>query len=205
MTMLDDLQEKISTFFDGIQQKADAAAAGIQSAQDGMNELLDIFISLKSFVVSVFSFLGRETSILLLCTALVLFVLNLVPFLFIGKKFRYCAGMAAGVYLGWYFSYSFAGILKYVLIMLLPLAIERLFVFCFGKSASLAKRLVKRSLLLVWRAGCGGFEKVSCKIRKRKPADAKSKDVDAKQKAADSKNDSRESKSPSASDSAEKA
>lgn len=203
--MLDDLQEKISTFFDGIQQKADAAAAGIQSAQDGMNELLDIFISLKSFVVSVFSFLGRETSILLLCTALVLFVLNLVPFLFIGKKFRYCTGMAAGVYLGWYFSYSFAGILKYVLIMLLPLAIERLFVFCFGKSASLAKRLVKRSLLLAWRAGCGGFEKVSCKIRKRKSDDAKSKDADAKQKAADSKNDSRESKSPSASDAAEKA
>lgn len=203
--MLDDLQEKISTFFDGIQQKAAAAAAGIQSAQDGMNELLDIFISLKSFVVSVFSFLGRETSILLLCTALVLFVLNLVPFLFIGKKFRYCTGMAAGVYLGWYFSYSFAGILKYVLIMLLPLAIERLFVFCFGKSASLAKRLVKRSLLLVWRAGCGGFEKVSCKIRKCKSDDAKSKDADAKQKAADSKNDSRESKSPSASDAAEKA
>lgn len=174
--MFDELREEITAFFNGVQQKADAAAAGIQSAQDAMGELLDAFVSLKTFAVSIASFLGRETSILLLCTALFLFVLNLIPFLFFGKKFRYYAGMAFGVFLGWRFAYSFAGVFKYVLIMLLPPAVERLFVFCFGKSASAVKRLVKSSLLLCWRAGCGGLEKMSCKIRKkRKPAETPKK------------------------------
>ena len=147
--MFDDVGEKLAELFSDAQKTTESLTASVQSARQNLSELLDVFATLKNVFVAAVSFMGRETVVLLLCTALFLFVLNLVPFLFFGKKFRYGAGIVFGVLAGMRLSYSVISVFKFVLIMLAPVGLEFGIVFLFKKSMAFFAASLKKAMRFV--------------------------------------------------------
>lgn len=153
--MFDSLKESMKEAVDSIQEGYQNFTASMDGLQKDLVQLRDIFVSVRDSVINVFSFLGQQTSILLLCTFLFLFVLNLIPFLFFDKKIRYFIGIGFGAFLAVYFNYTFWATTKYLLIMLSPMIIEYMLVkgfrfvwrflkFVFEKTAFFLKEVTHK-------------------------------------------------------------
>ena len=86
--------------FDSVKNAYQSFSNSMDSFQRDMADIRDTFVGIKNVVGAIFNFMGQETAILLFCTFLFLFVVNLIPFLFIGKKARarvYGMGIGASV------------------------------------------------------------------------------------------------------------
>lgn len=119
--------------FDSIKNAYQSFSNSVDSFQQDMADIRDTFVGIKNIIGAIFNFMGQETAVLLFCTFLFLFVVNLIPFLFIGKKARYGIGVAFGLYLGHFFHYALFSSFKFVLIMLLPVFAERGLAWVFSK------------------------------------------------------------------------
>lgn len=148
--MFKQLQEKSRAFIDSIQEKSQAFSDSVDSLNKDLKEIRDLFIQIKDIIASVFSFMGKETAILLFLTFLFLFIINLIPFFFFGKKTRYFIGIAFGIFCGVFFNYTAFAVLKYALIMLLPIALEYIIVTTVKAVWSALKKISKKICLFVW-------------------------------------------------------
>ena len=119
--------------FDSLKNAYQSFSNSVDSFQQDMADIRDTFVGIKNIVGAIFNFMGQETAVLLFCTFLFLFVVNLVPFLFIGKKTRYYIGIGFGLYLGYFFHYALFSSFKFVLIMLLPVFAEYGLAWVFSK------------------------------------------------------------------------
>ena len=77
---------------------------------------------------------------------LFLFVVNLIPFLFLSKKVRYFIGMCFVIYLSVSLGYTVWSLVKYVLIMLLPMFLEYLLVLFFKTTGKSLWAVIKKGL-----------------------------------------------------------
>lgn len=164
--MFEELRQKTMDFFSGIQEKTDALTTSVQEAHTDLTQLLDIFVSIKNLIASLIGFMGKETLILFFCTLIFLFILNLIPFFFFEKKSRYYTGIGFGVVLGMWLSYSFVGVSKYVLIMLLPVFAERAIVFISKKTTSFLSNAFKKGAVLSWNSLRRLFSKTALLLKK---------------------------------------
>ena len=143
--------------FDSVKNAYQNFSNSVDSFQRDMADIRDTFVGIKNVVGAIFDFMGQETAILLFCTFLFLFVVNLIPFLFVGKKTRYYIGIGFGLYLGYFFHYTLFAVFKFVLIMLLPVFMEWGLAWVFSKLwklilkglALLPKGLIKLPMLLI--------------------------------------------------------
>lgn len=143
--------------FDSVKNAYQSFSNSMDSFQRDMADIRDTFVGIKNVVGAIFNFMGQETAILLFCTFLFLFVVNLIPFLFIGKKARYYIGIAFGLYLGHFFNYTLFSSFKFILIMLLPVFMEWGLALVFAKLwklilkglAFLPRGLIKLPTLLI--------------------------------------------------------
>ena len=131
--------------FDSVRNAYQNFSNSVDSFQRDMADIRDTFVGIKNVVGAIFDFMGQETAILLFCTFLFLFVVNLIPFLFVGKKTRYYLGIGFGLYLGYFFHYTLFSAFKFVLIMLLPVFLEWGLAWVLAK---LGKLLIKGLALL---------------------------------------------------------
>lgn len=156
--MFEKFQDSVRHAVEAVQEKYDGFTESVDRLNQDILEIRDVFVGVKNIVSYIFSFMGQETTILLFCTFLFLFVFNLIPFLFVSKKVRYFIGMFFGVYLSFFFDYTIWSLVKYVLIMMFPLFAEYLLALFFkttGKSLWFAVKKflngIKNLLLALWR------------------------------------------------------
>ena len=143
--------------FDSVKNAYQSFSNSVDGFQRDMADIRDTFVGIKNVIGAIFNFMGQETAILLFCTFLFLFVVNLTPFSFVGKKTRYYIGIGFGLYLGYFFHYALFSSFKFVLIMLLPVFMEWGLAWVFAKlgklffkgSKLLPKGLVKLPLFVV--------------------------------------------------------
>ncbi len=153
------MMETLTAPFQRLSEKMD-------SLQRDLNEIRNVFVSVKNIIVAIFSFLGQETSVLLFCALLFVFLLNLIPFLFLGKKLRYYAGLAFGVWLSFKFGYAFLSTAKFILIMLLPLLVELTLAWILKKTGG----AVKAGLKKLWKGMISLVRKMFGRKKKDDPA-----------------------------------
>ena len=103
--------------FDSFKNAYQSFSNSVDGFQRDMADIRDTFVGIKNVIGAIFNFMGQETAILLFCTFLFLFVVNLIPFLFVGKKARYYIGIGFGLYLGHFFHYTLFSSFKEVLLM----------------------------------------------------------------------------------------
>ena len=72
--------------FDSFKNAYQSFSNSVDGFQRDMADIRDTFVGIKNVIGAIFNFMGQETAILLFCTFLFLFVVNLIPFLFVGKK-----------------------------------------------------------------------------------------------------------------------
>ncbi|MBO4520684.1 MAG: hypothetical protein J5787_05705 [Alphaproteobacteria bacterium] len=149
--MFEAFQESIRRAAEAVQAKYDGFTDSVDKLNKDMLEIRDMFVTTKDIIVSIFSFLGQETTILLFCTFLFLFVANLIPFLFLSKKARYFIGIGFGTYLSISFGYTFWSLTKYIFIMLSPLLLEYLLALFFRKAGKYLWALLKKTAIGLWK------------------------------------------------------
>ena len=138
--MFESLHDNMKQAVEALQEKYNGFTDSIDKFNQDLLEIRDLFVSIKNIVFAVFSFIGQETAILLFCTVLFLFIINLIPFFFLDKKIRYYIGIGFGVFLSFFFDYTSWSLAKYVLIMFSPVLVEYLLIKLFkiiGKSCGL--------------------------------------------------------------------
>ena len=155
--------ETITAPFQRLSEKLDAL-------QNNLNEIYSIFQTVKNIVFAIFAFLGQETAVLLFCTVLFVIVLNLIPFLFFGKKARYYAGTGFGVWLAFKFDYSLYSTAKFLLVMFSPVLLEIGLVFLLKKTGVVAWRLLKKLWGLMKKLWGASWNAVRSKLRRKKDA-----------------------------------
>lgn len=143
--MFEAIQNGIRRAAEAVQAKYDGFTDSVDKLNKDIIEIRDMFVSIKDVIVSIFSFIGQETAILLFCTFLFLFVVNLIPFLFLGKKTRYFIGIGFGVYLSFSFGYAIWSLIKYILVMLSPMLLEYLLVLFFKTTGKSLWILIKKA------------------------------------------------------------
>ncbi len=170
--MFEAFRDNMKQAMDTLQEKYHGFTDSVDKFNQDMLEIRDLFVSVKNVIAAIFSFIGQETAILLFCTFLFLFVVNLIPFLFFDKKLRYCIGVCFGVFLSFFFGYTAWSLAKYILIMFSPVILEYLLVKLF-KIAGKSLGLFIKKLFAALQAGVRAvFQKVLGKTKK-KPDDEK--------------------------------
>lgn len=165
--MFEKLRDNVMQAVDTLQEKYHGFTDSVDKFNQDMMEIRDLFVSVKNVVSAVFSFIGQETAILLFCTFLFLFVINLIPFLFFDKKLRYCIGVCFGVFLSFFFGYTAWSLAKYVLIMFSPVIIEFLLVKLFKVTGKSLGGLFKKILVSLKKGCCTLFQKLLRKTKKK--------------------------------------
>ena len=164
--MFEAFQDSIRQTAQAIQEKYDGFTDSMNKLNEDILEIRDMFVTVKNIVFSIFSFLGQETTVLLFCTFLFLFIINLIPFLFVGKKMRYGIGMCFGVYLSFSFGYTAWSLIKYVLVMLSPILTEYLVVLFLKTIGKSMWKVVKKGGSGIWNAVSGLFRRLIKKPKK---------------------------------------
>ena len=164
--MLEELKNSFQNALTAVQEKLDGFTEAFSKLNQDLLELRDMFVTVKNVVSAVFSFVGQETSILLLCTFLFLFVINMIPFLFVGERLRYYAGVCFGVFLSIRFEYAAWSLIKYVLIMFSPVLLEYLLALFFKTTGKSLWILTKKSMALFWRSIKAFFRRLREKTKK---------------------------------------
>ena len=165
--MFEAFQESIRRAAEAVQAKYDGFADSVDKLNKDVLEIRDMFVSAKNIVVSIFSFLGQETTVLLFCTFLFLFVINLIPFLFLSKKTRYFIGVGFGTYLSISFGYTIWSLIKYIFIMFSPILLEYLLVMFFRKTGKYLWSLMKKTAIGIGKI----IKKLWQKLLKKKKKD----------------------------------
>lgn len=160
--------------FEAFQNSIRYISESVEKLNQDMTEIRDTFVTVKNVVCSIFSFLGQETSILLFCTLLFLFVFNLIPFFFLSKKIRYFIGVGFGVYLSFSFGYTLWSLMKYLFIMFFPMLLEYVLVWLFKKSGQSVWHIFKQGLKGVWKMIVKTFHFL---LGKRKKSEEEEKQV----------------------------
>lgn len=166
--MFETIQDGWRKVAEGFQEKYNSLTSSVDKLNQDVSEIRDTFVSVKNIVVSVFSFLGQETAVLLFCTFLFLFVINIIPFFFLSKKIRYCIGVCFGVYLSFSFGYAYWSLAKYVLIMFMPMIAEYLLLLFFRKTGKTLWGVTKKGIGFVWRLSSGQCRRLYSKVKKNK-------------------------------------
>lgn len=130
--------------FDSVRATYQNFSASVGNVQQDLLEIRDFFVSIKNIVVGIFGFMGQQTAVLVFCTLLFLFVLNLIPFLFFDKKIRYYTGIGFGLFLAFFFQYTALAAAKFVFIMLLPVCFEYMIAFLFRKAGRFVGARIKK-------------------------------------------------------------
>lgn len=165
--MFEAFRDNMIQAMDTLQEKYHGFTDSVDKFNQDMLEIRDLFVSVKNVISAVFSFIGQETAVLLFCTFLFLFVVNLIPFLFFDKKLRYCIGVCFGVFLSFFFDYTAWSLAKYILIMFSPMILEYLLVKLF-KVAGKSLGLFFKKLLTILKSGVRTvFQKVFGKAKKK--------------------------------------
>lgn len=123
--------------FDSVKQTFDNLSESVTKLQKDLGDLRDLVVSIKDMFGDVYDFLGPQTSIMIGVSILFLIVIELIPFVFLSKRFKYYMGIVFGVWFGVKVEYEIASILKYLVAMILPLTIEYIIGFCVRKSGHL--------------------------------------------------------------------
>ena len=168
--MFEAFQEGIRRAAEAVQAKYDGFANSVDKLNKDMLEIRDMFVSIKNIVAAIFSFLGQETAILLFCTFLFLFIVNLIPFLFLSKKTRYFIGIGFGTYLSISFKYTLWSLTKYIFVMFSPLLLEYLLVLFFRKTGKYLLAFLKRALIEIGKI----LKKIWQRLLKNKKKDEES-------------------------------
>ena len=166
--MFDGIKDGIYNALTAVQEKYDSLTDSVAKLNQDMLEIRDTFVSIKNVVVSIFSFIGQETAVLLFCTALFLFIFNLIPFLFFDKKARYYIGICFGSYLSITFGYTVWSLIKYILIMLSPLLLEYLLFLFFKTAGKTLWFLIKKGSKKIWKAALFVGSELMKKVKKKK-------------------------------------
>lgn len=166
--MFEGLKDSIQGAMTAVQEKYDGFAESMAKLNQDLVEIRDLFVSVKDIVSSVFSFIGQETAILLFCTFLFLFILNLIPFLFLGERLRYIIGICFGAFLSIRFEYTAWSLIKYVLIMLSPVLLEYILVWLFKTTGKSLWTGVKKMLGGLWKSVKGLASHLKKKAKKEK-------------------------------------
>ena len=166
--MFEELKNSIQEAMAAVQAKYDGFTEAMSKLNQDLMEIRDLFVSVKNIVFSVFSFLGQETTILLFCTFLFLFVVNLIPFLFIGERLRYICGICFGVFLSIRFEYTAWALIKYILIMLSPVLLEYLLVLFFKTTGKSLWLVMKKMLSGLWKSLKTTVQRLWKKMEKEK-------------------------------------
>ena len=145
--MFEAFYESIRRAAEAVQTKYDGFTNSVDKLNKDILEIRDMFVSIKNIVSAIFSFLGQETTILLFCTFLFLFIANLIPFLFLSKKTRYFIGIGFGTYLSISFKYTIWSLTKYIFVMFSPLLLEYLLVMFFRKTGKYLWVFVKKTAI----------------------------------------------------------
>lgn len=171
--MFEKLQDNVRNAVDTIQEKYQGLSDSVDKFNQDMLEIRDLFVSIKNMVSSVFSFIGQETAILLFCSFLFLFVINMIPFLFFDKKTRYFIGLCFGVFLSFFFGYTAWSLAKYLMIMLFPILLEFLLVKIFHLTWKSVSGIIKKIIIF--------FKEVFIKAWKKCFSGSKKENDDKKQ------------------------
>ncbi len=147
--MFEALRDHVKQAVETLQEKYDGFTDSVDKFNQDILEIRDLFISVKNIVFAIFSFIGQETAILLFCTMLFLFVINLIPFFFLDKKIRYYIGVGFGVFLSFFFGYTSWSLAKYVLIMFSPVIVEYLLVKLFKLIGTSLGSLIKKFFVFI--------------------------------------------------------
>ncbi|MBR1945046.1 MAG: hypothetical protein IJ846_01970 [Alphaproteobacteria bacterium] len=164
--MFEAFQDSIRQTAQTIQEKYDGFADSVNKLNQDILEIRDMFVAIKNIVFSIFSFLGQETTVLLFCTFLFLFVINLIPFLFLGKRTRYGIGIGFGVYLSFSFKYAIWSLIKYILVMLFPILVEYLLILFLKTTGKSLWSVMKKGGSGIWNALSGLFRRLLKKTKK---------------------------------------
>lgn len=135
--MFEQLKNNIHSITDKIHQ----SASGVSDVYNDLKEIHSLFISIRDVIVSLFSFMGHETAVLLFFSFLFLLLINLLPFFFFDKKQRYYVSIGFGVILGVWLSYTFWSCLKYIAIMLIPVGLDFLLAWICRKTFVSTKKI----------------------------------------------------------------
>lgn len=114
------VDDTVSAFWEKYDNLTDSASRLNQNFQ----EMWEVFVKVKNIVFAFFQFLGQETTLLLFSTLLFLLIVDLIPFLFLGKRARYYLGVCFGVCLSVAYCYTPVSLIKYLLVMFFPLILE---------------------------------------------------------------------------------
>lgn len=147
--MFENLRDHMNHAVETLQEKYNGFTDSVDKFNQDLLEIRDLFISIKNIIFAVFSFIGQETAILLFCTVLFLFVINLIPFFFLDKKIRYYMGVFFGVFLSFFFGYTSWSLAKYIVIMFSPVIIEYLLVKFFKLTGQSIGVLIKKFFAFV--------------------------------------------------------
>ena len=166
--------------FDSFKNAYQSFSNSVDGFQRDMADIRDTFVGIKNVIGAIFNFMGQETAILLFCTFLFLFVVNLIPFLFVGKKARYYIGIGFGLYLGHFFHYTLFSSFKFILIMLLPVFMEWGLAWVFSKLwklilkglALLPKGLIKLPVFVMKKLKRSKPDSASTNESETKPAES---------------------------------
>ena len=168
--MFEAFQNGIRRAAELIQAKYDGFTDSVDKLNKDILEIRDMFVSVKNIVSAVFSFLGQETTVLLFCTFLFLFVANLIPFLFLSKKTRYFIGICFGIYLSISFKYAIWSLVKYIAVMFAPMLLEYLLVLFFKTAGKSLWALMKKGAIGI----AGLLKKLWLKLLKKMKKDKES-------------------------------
>ena len=166
--MFEELKTGIQDAMAAVQEKYDGFTDSVSKLNQDLLEIRDVFVSIKNIIVSVFSFVGQETAILLFFTFLFLFVINLIPFLFLRERLRYILGICFGVFLSIRFGYTVWSLMKYVLIMLSPVLLEYALVSFFKTTGKSLWSITKKMLACLWKTLKTLFSRLRETMKKRK-------------------------------------
>lgn len=166
--MFEELKNGIRDAMSAVQEKYDGFTDSVSQLNQDLLEIRDVFVGIKNIVVSIFSFVGQETAILLFCTFLFLFVLNLIPFLFLRERLRYILGICFGVFLSIRFGYTAWALIKYVLIMLSPVLLEYMLVLFFKTTGKSLWSFMKKMLVGLWKILKASVRRLWGKMKKEK-------------------------------------
>ena len=158
--MFDEMRRWGGQMVAAVQQKYDGFVDSVDRFNRDMLEIRNLFVSVKNIIFAVCSFIGQQTAVLLFCTFLFLFVVNLIPFLFLDKKVRYYIGICFGVWLGMSFGYTLWATVKYALIMLSPVMVECLIVRLFKLSGGALKSMLEKLWILLKKSLSALFRKI---------------------------------------------
>ena len=164
--MFEAIQDALRKVAEGFQERYNSLSNSVDKLNQDISEIRDTFVTVKNVVVSVFSFLGQETAILLFCTFLFLFVINMIPFFFLSKRIRYGIGVCFGVYLSFSFGYTLWSLAKYILIMFLPMIVEYLLMLFLRKTGKSLWSVIKKGLGFIWHMSVGQCRRLFSKPKK---------------------------------------